>query len=212
MRSSLLFLLMMTSVCGSAFAQTKTDSTKKREPVMTIDTAKRNGFFHAKKFESGAYFGTAMYVGQLLKTKAGMHLGFELVWVVNHSITVGAQYLSLTTRPNISPYLNRLDTLRLSHQMVGGSVGYIAFARKRFSLHPEVAGGWSVTRYNLHGKLYDNGGYVMPSVKGLFNAHKFFRIGAGLQYMAVFGANVKGFQRNTLSGFGGQIFLRVGTF
>jgi hypothetical protein len=57
-----------------------------------------------------------------------------------------------------------------------------------------------------------NYGIVIPSVNAIWNAHKNFRVGAGVGARAVFGQDYYRLKTYRVSGVFGGVFIRVGTF
>lgn len=185
--------------------------------VLEEDTTTNAPFFAAQKFKSSCYVGVEAHVGQVMKNQAGMLVGFNLNWVVNHKFVVSARYQNLTTRHDIHttvvPYNN--NPVYLLHHMAGLGFSYILFSDKRFSFQPELSGGWISAKFEHPTDVYQrkDGGFVMPAVYGIFNATKYFRLGVGLNYRAVIGPSFFGFDpMKNLSGVSGVVFFRIGTF
>lgn len=184
--------------------------------VMKEDTTTNEPFFKAAKFNSKGYVGFEMQPTQILKTKAAMVVGFNLNWVVNHKLVVSARYHTLSSRTNIRPIIapNTDGSTWLIHHFAGLGFGYIFFHDKKFSLEPELAAGWCSAKYvvsSTENKRNDYGALI-PAVYGIYNAHKNFRVGAGINYRAVFGKNFMNLTPMHLSGVAGVVFMRVGTF
>lgn len=184
--------------------------------VITEDTITNEPFFKASKFKSNGYVGFEMQPTQILKTKAAMLVGFNLNWVINHKFVVSAKYHTLSSRTNIrSLILPGSDgNTWLVHHFAGLGFGYVVFHDKKFSLQPELTAGWGSAKYvvsSTESKRNDYGALI-PAVYGIYNAHKNFRVGAGLNYRAVFGRNFDNITPMHLSGVAGVVFIRVGTF
>lgn len=183
---------------------------------MREDTTTNQPFFSAKKFDSKCYVGFEMTVSQILKKKAAMVSGLNLNWVLNHKYVVSAKYHILTTPVNIQPYVRPkypAETYNIVHHYAGLGFSYILFHNKKFSFQPELTTGWGVVKYDYTTeKRRKDFAVIIPAVYGVWNAHKFFRMGVGLNYRATAGAKFTGLKDADLSGVGGVIFFRVGTF
>lgn len=184
--------------------------------LMTEDTTTNEPFFKASKFKSSGYVGFEMQPTQILKNKAAMVVGFNLNWVINHRFVVSGKYHTLSSRTNIRPVISPGSdgNTWLIHHFAGLGFGYIFFHDKKFSLQPELTAGWSSAKYvvsSTENKRNDYGALI-PAVYGIYNAHKNFRVGAGLNYRAVFGKNFENITPMHLSGVSGVVFIRVGTF
>lgn len=195
---------LLIAVCACYLAQGQ---------VITEDSSRRAPFFAAKKFDSKCYVGIEAVPTQILKTKAAMNLGLSLNWVINHKFVVSAKYHVLTTPVNIEPIIapDRSDTVLLQHQFAGLSFSYLLFHQKKFSFQPELAVGWGSATYNEK-KVRKDFAVILPAVYGVYNATKYFRLGAGLNYRATIGGSLNGLKDADLSGIGGVVFIRVGTF
>jgi hypothetical protein len=183
--------------------------------VMKEDTTTNEPFFAAKKFDSKCYVGFEAIPTQILKTRAAMNLGFSLNWVINHKFVLSAKYHMLTTPVNIADQIEpvRTDTVRLVHHFAGLAFGYIIFHQKKFSLQPELAAGWGAVKYTYADQTYRKDfAVIIPAFYGVYNATKHFRFGFGLNYRLTAGAKFNGLTDADLSGIGGVVFLRVGTF
>lgn len=182
--------------------------------VIKEDTARQKPFFAAKKFDSKFYAGFEAIPTQILKKKAAMNLGFNLNWVVNHRFVLSAKYYLLTTPLNVAekiPNAASTDTIRLTHHSAGLAFSYILFHNKKFSFQPELYAGWGYLKYSFNGSnFHRHFGVIVPAVYGVYNAHKNVRIGIGLNYRFTAGATL--LKDADLSGVGGVVFLRVGTF
>jgi hypothetical protein len=186
--------------------------------ILPCDTCAPQGpFFKAKRFDSKAFVGIDANVTQIVKN-VGFNLGFSLNWVVNCRFVTSAKYGTLTSTENIKRFVAENDTIstvNLRHNYAGLGFGYIFFDTKRFSLHPELMGGWANAKYDdpITGKpVRKNFGVIIPSVYGIWNATKFFRIGVGINYRATIGGKLNGLKDGNLSGVGGIVFMRVGAF
>jgi hypothetical protein len=183
--------------------------------LMEEDTTTNEPFFKAHKFNSKCYIAAGGSLSQILKSGDAMYLGFSLNWVINHKFVVTAQYTGITSPINIQKIVSPdvPGYITLSHQFVGGGFSYIIFDNKRFSLQPELCAGWGNLKY-----VYNNDAYrkdfveIVPAVYAVYNATKFFRFGVGLNYRITAGASVNGLNDADMSGIGGLVFIRVGTF
>ncbi|HLP20582.1 MAG TPA: hypothetical protein VK174_09790 [Chitinophagales bacterium] len=182
--------------------------------VMKEDTTTNEPFFAAKKFDSKFYVGFEMVPTQILKTKGAMNLGFSLNWVVNHKFVASAKYHVLTTPVNVQSRVapdRPTDTFNLQHHYAGLGFSYILFANKKFSFQPELSAGWGMLRYRRNEVNYTSHfGMIIPAVYGVYNATKNFRLGVGLNYRIAAGSKLV--SSADMSGVGGVVFLRVGTF
>jgi hypothetical protein len=182
--------------------------------LMREDTTTNEPFFAAKKFESKFYAGFEAIPTQILKKKAAMNLGVSLNWVVNHKFVVSAKYIVLTTPVNIQSRVQPdqpSDTINLKFHSAGLAFSYILFSNKKFSFQPELYAGWTMLKYDYNGgKYYRNFGVIQPAVYGVYNATKNFRFGVGLNYRLALGPKL--LSTADMSGVGGVVFIRVGTF
>ncbi len=197
-------LLLLLCACFFAEAQ-----------VIKEDTTTNAPFFAAKKFDSKCYVGFEGTATQILKTKAAMNLGLSLNWVINHKYVVSAKYQVLTTPVNIQSKVaeSSADTIRLTQHFAGLAFSYLLFHNKKFSFQPELAVGWGAVKYSHQSKTYrKDHAVILPAVYGVYNATKHFRFGIGLNYRLVAGGSLNGLKDADLSGVGGVVFIRVGTF
>ncbi len=184
--------------------------------IFIEDTSHHAPFFAAKKFDSKCYVGFEGTATQILKTKAAMNLGLSLNWVVNHKFVVSAKYHVLTTPVNIQPRVapdNSGDTIRPIMHYAGLGFSYILFSNKKISFQPELSAGWGAVKYSYKNQNYRKDfAVIMPAVYGVYNATKHFRFGLGLNYRLAIGGSLNGLKDADLSGVGGVMFIRVGTF
>lgn len=181
--------------------------------VIKEDTTTNAPLFAAKKFNSKCYVGFEGTATQILKTKAAMNLGLSLNWVINHKYVVSAKYYILTTpldvRARVAP--DRTDSVPLRHQSAGLAFSYILLNNKKFSLQPELYAGWAVLKYQYGGGTWQRHfGVIIPAIYGTYNATKYFRFGVGLNYRIAAGPTL--LSTADMSGVGGVVFIRVGTF
>ena len=184
--------------------------------VIEEDTSHNAPFFQARKFDSKCYVEFNGMAGQLLKTKGAMSTGASLNWVVNHQLVVSAEYRVLTTPLNVQGIVAADQpgtAIDLTNQYAGLGFGYIFFNNKTFSLQPELSAGWADVKYKIgHANYMRSFGEIDPTVYGIYNATKYFRFGIGLNYRAAVGCRANGLTDAYLSGIGGMLFIRVGTF
>lgn len=182
--------------------------------LMREDTTTNEPFFAAKKFDSKFYAGFEAIPTQILKTKGAMNLGLNLNWVVNHKYVVSAKYMVLTTPVNVQSRVvpdSTGDTIKLQFHSAGLAFSYILFSNKKFSFQPELYAGWAILKYDYNGgKYYRHFGVIQPAVYGVYNATKNFRFGVGLNYRLALGPKL--LSTADMSGVGGVVFIRVGTF
>ena len=198
---------LLFAICSGHFSQSQ---------IITEDTSSHAPFFAAKKFDSKCYVGFEAIVTQILRKKAAMNLGLNLNWAINHKFVLSAKYHGLTTPLNIQSIVapdHAADTIQLVHHFAGLGFSYILFPAKKFSLQPELAAGWGVGKYTSSGKTFRKDfGVIIPAIYGVYNATKYFRLGLGLNYRITAGGSFNGLKDADLSGVGGVIFMRVGTF
>lgn len=188
-----------------------------RAQVMIEDTTKAEPFLKAKKFHSRGYVGAEGNFSQLLVNKVGFNLGFSLNWVVNHRYVVSAKYHTITSQNNIQSYVEPSlpsTEIPLIHHYAGLGFSYILFHKKKFSLQPEISGGWALSRYSvdtLHRARSDYG-MIIPALYGTYNASPYFQFGIGVRYNAAIGCKLGDLKSKEMSGVGGLIFIRIGQF
>ena len=145
-----------------------------------------------------------------------MNLGFSLNWVINHKYVVTARYNVLTTpvdiREKIAPG-QVIDPVNLVQHFAGLGFSYILFEQKKFSFQPELTVGWGAIKYK-EGTITSRKDFavMVPAVYGVYNCTKNFRFGLGLNYRITAGGKLNGLKDGDLSGIGGLVFIRVGTF
>lgn len=184
--------------------------------VLDEDTTRNEPFFKARKFNSKCYVEFNGQVSQVLKSQAAMSTGASLNWLVNHKLVLSAEYRILTTPLNVQGIVAPDEpntTINLANQYAGLGFGYIFFNSKTFSLQPQLSAGWADVNYEIGHAYYTRSfGEITPTVYGTYNATKYFRFGVALNYRAAVGCNANGLNDAYLSGIGGMLFLRVGTF
>ena len=184
--------------------------------ILNEDTTTHKPFFKANKFSSRCYVGIDASVVQVMKTQAGSNFGANLNWVVNHKFVVSAIYDGLASHNQIQKTVtpnDHSDTVTLVHRYVGMGFSYILFDNKMFSLQPGLSAGWGHIQYAYNGTTYsDNFAEIVPSVTATYNCTKYFRFGLGVNYRIAAGAKLNGINNADISGVGGVIFIKVGTF
>ena len=201
-------------------------SKKEKEPFYAEPDTTRHGFFSAKKFHSSGYFqGEGSFYYML--SKPAMLTSFGVTWTINHKLTIGAKYSILTTKPTVAKFIlvNPPDTAIPASQMSAVLVvGYIIRADKKFSIHPELGLGWANLKFEDYTKTQTtllnektdsrtfNYFLFNPSVSVLWNATKYFRIGAVVGARGVFGENYYRLKSYRAGGLYTGLFIRIGTF
>ena len=184
--------------------------------VLDEDTTTNQPFFKATKFNSKCYVGLDGSAVQVLKTKAGGYFGANLNWVINHKFVISAIYEELGSPTQIQKIVTPQesnDTIRLVHRYVGLGFSYIAFDKKLFSLQPGLSAGWGYIQYSYNNESYhQNFAEIVPSVSATYNYTKYFRVGLGLNYRIAAAVNLNGLKSGDISGVGGVVFIKVGTF
>lgn len=179
------------------------------------DTTSNEPFFKATKFHSSGYVQAEVHGGQILKNKGVGLTGLSLSWAINHRYVLTAQYFTIASRNNVSTLVEpNISNAYLIHHYAGAGFSYIFFHDKKVSLQPGFTAGWCTAKYRIAGDKFRKRDYaaVVPSVSAVFNASKHFRVGVGVNYRAAFGPQFFALKANDLSGVGGVVFFRVGTF
>ena len=207
MKSSLKYTVLVLLVFAGfgAFAQ-----------IMEEDTTTNQPFFKANKFNSKCYVGVNASAVQILKTEAAGNFGANLNWVINHKFVVSAIYDGTVNQVQIQKIVTPGDpstATYLKHQYVGLGFSYILFNSKLFSLQPELSAGWGRIAYSYDSVRYHNDfAEVVPAISATYNCSKYFRFGLGLNYRLAVGASLNGLKSADISGVGGVVFIKVGTF
>jgi hypothetical protein len=200
----LMLMLLAFAVAGASAQQ------------LNEDTTTHQPFFKASKFSSRCYVGLEASVVQVLKTRVGSNFGVDLNWVVNHKYVISAIYDGLATQNQIQKIVTPADPytpLYLAHRYVGLGFSYILFDKKLFSLQPGLSAGWGHMQYK-YGDITYNSDFaeIVPAVTATYNCTKYFRVGLGLNYRIGAAAKLNGLNSADISGVGGIIFIKVGTF
>jgi hypothetical protein len=186
--------------------------------IMTEDTTTNQPFFKASKFNSKCYVGLNASAVQVLKTQAAGNFGADLNWVINHKFVVSAIYEELGSPVAIQKIVapaDHSDTLHLNltHRYVGLGFSYILFDQKLFSFQPGLSAGWGFIKYSYENITFKNNfAEIVPAVSATYNCTKYFRVGVGLNYRIAAGVNLNGLKSADISGVGGVVFIKVGTF
>jgi len=200
MRGKLLFFLVFAM--STLFAQTDSLQT---------DTLKRKPLHHAFFIQPEGY-------GAYVFDRASMISGAGINWLINHKIYIGVRYNILSTPVNVVkllPLIDKSGNVGASSQSASLNIGYIAYWNKRFSFNPEISVGWADAKFtdpSVNQRKVLNYAIVIPSLNGVWNAHKNFRVGASIGARAVFGENYYRIKSYRVGGIFGGIFLRVGKF
>lgn len=183
---------------------------------MPEDTTTNQPFFKANKLSSRCYVGFDASAVQILKTRVGGNFGANLNWVINHKYVVSAIYDGLTTQNQIQKIVTPSDPSTpnyLTHRYVGLGFSYILFDKKLFSLQPGLSAGWGHIQYTYGNVTYNKEfAGIVPEVSATYNCTKYFRVGLGLNYRVAVGTKLNGLTSADISGVGGIIFIKVGTF
>lgn len=204
MNKLLRYALLLLTACSYSLADAQ---------LIKEDTTTNEPFFKAVKFDSKCFVGFEAIPTQILKKKVAMNLGMNINWVINHKYVVSGRYTMLTTPVNIQKQVfpDLSDTINLKYHSAGLGFSYILFHDKKFSFQPELSGGWAYIKYEVNGGTrFRHFGVITPAVYGIYNASKYFRFGVGLNYRATIKATL--LKDSDLSGIGGVVFIRVGTF
>jgi hypothetical protein len=190
----------------------------------------RHGFFHAVKFNSTFHVQFDGEVTYLYQQVAAM-TGFQVAWVVNHKLSIGAKFDILTTEVKINKYINSYDSIGTTPNpihplsMAGMvTIGYIFRSDKKISIEPDLGLGWTYMSFTdpkvgwidqTEPKIVNfisNYFIINPSLSVIWNTTKYFRIGAEAGVQGVFGTDYLRLKTYRLRGVYGGIFLRFGTF
>jgi hypothetical protein len=204
LRLIFLLSLILEALCSSA------------QLIEDEDTTTNQPFFKATRFNSRCFVAVDGIVGQIVKKDVTMITGFSLNWVVNHKYVTRAYFdllgLPLNVQPTVYPD-HQGTTLNLTYQYAGLGFGYIFYSNKLFSIQPELDGGWAMGKYAISGQNYRSDfAMFIPTVYGTCNVSKYFRVGIGLNYRISAGSTLAGLKDADMSGIGGLVFVRFGTF
>jgi hypothetical protein len=88
--------------------------------------------------------------GAYVFNKVSMISGIGVNWVINYKYYIGVRYNLLSTPVNVIkllPLIDKSGKVGASHQSASLNFGYIAFAKKRFSVNPEISVGWADCKF-----------------------------------------------------------------
>ena len=227
------FVLLFTS---QGYAQRyKTDYDSLKAIVNSQPDSMRHGFFHAARFNSTFHVQFDGDVTYLFQQPAAL-TGFQVAWVINHKLSIGAKFDILTTEVRVNKYINSYDTLNggtsnavaipvhplsLSGML---NIGYIFRSDKKISIEPDLGLGWSHLSFTdpkigwidtSEAKVtnFKRSYFIInPSVSMIWNATKYFRLGATVGVQGVFGSDYLRLKTYRIRGVYAGLFLRFGTF
>ena len=237
MKSTCYFRLVFILACLLQLASSEsmaqryaTESDSLRALVASQPDSTRHGFFHAGKFSSTFHVqfdGDVMYIYK----QAVAMTGFQIAWVVNHKLSIGAKYDILTTQYNINSYINSYNAIGTTPNLIHPlsmsgmiTVGYILRSDKKISIEPNVGLGWSYLSFTdpkagwidqtEPKQVNFNSNYfiINPSLSVIWNTTKYFRIGAVAGVQTALGSDYLKVKTYRTRGLYGGIFIRFGTF
>jgi hypothetical protein len=195
----------------------------------------RHGFFNAGKFNSTFHVqfdGDITYVYQQVAALTG----FQVAWVVNHKLSIGAKFDILTTQVKINKYINTNDSLNYNSPNAQAipvhplnmsamiNIGYVFRADKKISIEPDLGVGWTMMSFTdpkvgwidtteaKRVNFIQNYLIVNPSLSVIWNTTRYFRIGATVGAQGVFGTDYLRLKTYRIRGVYAGLFLRFGTF
>ena len=229
---SLLFILLAPSLSEAQRVRTPQDSLQSM--VDSRPDSTRHGFFNAGRFNSTFHVqfdGDVTYLYQQFVALTG----FQVAWVVNHKLSIGAKFDILTTEVKINKYINSYDSsyattpptatpvhpLSMSGMI---NIGYIFRADKKISIEPDLGLGWTYMSFTdpkagwidtteaKRVNFIQNYFIVNPSLSVIWNTTRYFRIGATAGVQGVFGSDYLRLKTYRIRGLYAGLFLRFGTF
>jgi hypothetical protein len=226
----------MLSFCGMLTAaqaqKVRTPQDSLQRLVDSQPDSMRHGFFYAGKFNSTFHVQFDGDVTYLYRQYAAL-TGVQVAWVVNHKLSFGAKFDILTSPIKINKFINTLDTLddRVTPNPIHPlsistmvTVGYIFRSDKKVSIEPNIGIGWTRLSFTdpkigwidtSEAKQVDfKANYVIinPSVSVIWNATKYFRIGAVVGAQGVFGSDYLKVKTYRIRSVYAGLFIRFGTF
>jgi len=228
-----IFLLLVPSNGHAQRYRTDYDSLK--AIINSQPDSMRHGFFHAGKFNSTFHVQFDGDITYLFQQPAAL-TGFQVAWVINHKLSIGAKFDILTTQVKINKYINSYDSLNTGtpnavaipvHPLsLSGmlNIGYIFRSDKKISIEPDLGLGWTRLSFTdpkvgwidpTETKFVDfQQSYfiINPSLSMVWNATKYFRLGATAGVQGVFGDNYLRLKTYRIRGLYAGLFLRFGTF
>jgi len=206
------------------------ESDSLRALVASRPDSTRHGFFHAGKFSSTFHVqfdGDVMYI---YKQPVAL-TGFQIAWVINHKLSIGAKYDIISTLYKINPYVNSYDAIGTTPNPIRPlsmsgmvTIGYVLRSDKKISIEPNVGLGWSYLSFTdpkagwidqtepKQVNFISNYFIVNPSLSVIWNTTKYFRIGALAGVQTALGADYLRVKTYRTRGVYGGIFIRFGTF
>ncbi|MFN8309335.1 MAG: hypothetical protein U0T73_05180 [Chitinophagales bacterium] len=212
----LLFLVCAIAVSAQQTEKQRTDSLQRL--VNHQPDTLRNGFFKARRFHSSFH---VQAEGDLIwmLSKPNMLTGGSVRWVINHKITIGVSAHYLTTNATVGRFLTPPfpDSIRVQpkHFSVQLGAGYVFRAFRKFSVQPELMAGWGYISFhdkNNNTDQHIHYGMVNPAINMIWNASKYFRIGAVVGARGVFGSDYQRLKSYRVGGVYAGLFIRGGTF
>lgn len=233
-RKALGALAVLLSVSAPLSAQrTQADSTARaiQHQVDSQPDSTRNGFFHASRFHSSFHVqfeGEAAYMFR----EVGAVTGFQVAWVINHKISIGAAFSILTSNNvTVNRYVNSNTAIGLTPNNITPTVmsagltgGYIFRSGKKLSFEPQLGLGWAYVHFadpragwvdpaaNKSESFTGHYACINPSVSMIWNATKVFRPGIVIGGNAVLGKDYLSVKAYNVGSVYGGVFLRFGTF
>lgn len=191
----------------------------------------RNGFFHASRFNSSFHVqfeGEAAYMFR----EVGAVTGFQVAWVINHRISIGAAFSILTSNNvTVNQYVNSNSAIGVTPNNITPQVmsagltgGYIFRSGKKLAFEPQLGLGWAYIHFsdpragwvdpteNKSETFTGHYACISPSISMIWNATKVFRPGIVIGGHAVMGRNYLNVKSYNVSSVYGGVFLRFGTF
>lgn len=202
----LLFFILITNLLFS-----QVDSTLVSPVLDTAIVKKKKPTTHHFFFQPEGQFA-------FIFSKPSMIFGIGVNWLINGKIYIGARYNHVSTPVNIVkllPLIDKSGNVGAKSQSSSIYIGYIAWSQKRFSFNPELSIGWADCRFfdpSVNQDKRFNYAIVIPSINGVWNAHKAVKVGVGINARAVFGENYYRVKSYRVGGVGAGVFLRVGKF
>jgi hypothetical protein len=207
-----------------------TDYDSIKALIASCPDSTRHGFFNAGKFNSTFHVQFDGDVTYLYQQVAAM-TGFQVAWVANHKLSIGAKFDILTTQVRINKYINSHDSIGTTPNPIHPlsmsgmvTVGYIFRSDKKISIEPDLGLGWSYMSFTdpIVGwidqtepkkvNFISNYFIANPSLSVIWNTTKYFRIGAVAGVQGVFGTDYLRLKTYRIRGLYGGLFLRFGTF
>jgi hypothetical protein len=227
-------LMVLFSTRGQA-QRFRSEGDSLRYRVDSQPDSFRHGFFYAGQFNSTFHVqfdGDVTYIYQ----QAAALTGFQVAWVINHKLSIGAKFDILSTEVKVNKYINTYDTLNQGTPSARAipvhpvslsgllNIGYIFRSDKKISIEPDLGVGWTYLSFNdpktgwidtTEAKITNfKRSYFMvnPSLSMIWNATKYFRLGATVGVQGVFGEDYLRLKTYRVRGVYAGIFLRFGTF